>query len=284
MTSVERQSRLVPRPASDGPDRKIRRAHPRLDYEREQVQPLPHRQIAPQRHPCLRVSVFFFDISSSFVRRLHVSLQTDDAEAALALHPPTVAILTSMAPSESLADESRAPLDVLLENHRVFLRYLERRVGDRDLAEDILQDAFIKVMERPAQAPADEGLVPWFYRTLRNAAIDRFRRRDAAGRAVEAFAREIETHAAPEPEMEAEICACIGRLASTLKPEYSEALQAIDVHGTPVKAFAEQRGLSASNAGVRIFRAREALKKRLVESCGTCAEHGCVNCTCRSRC
>jgi len=42
--------------------------------------------------------------------------------------------------------------------------------------------------------------------------------------------------------------------------------------------------LSASNAGVRVFRAREALKKRLVESCGTCAEHGCQNCTCQTRC
>ena len=188
-----------------------------------------------------------------------------------------------MARSESRTDEPRAPLDVLLENHRAFLRYLERRMGDRELAEDILQDAFIKVMERPDQAPVDEGLVPWFYRTLRNAAIDRFRRREAAGRAVEAFAREFETRAAPEPEIEAEICACIGRLASTLKTEYAEALQAIDVQGTPVKAFAAQRGLSVGNAGVRVFRARDALKKRLIESCGTCAEHGCQNCTCQTR-
>jgi RNA polymerase sigma-70 factor (ECF subfamily) len=188
-----------------------------------------------------------------------------------------------VASSESVADESLAPLDVLLENHRAFLRYLERRVGDRELAEDILQDAFIKVMDRPDQAPTDEGLVPWFYRTLRNAAVDRFRRHEAAGRVIEAFARELETHVAPEPEIEGEICACIGRLATTLKAEYAEALQAIDVQGTPVKAFAEERGLSASNAGVRVFRAREALKKRVIESCGSCAEHGCLNCTCRSR-
>ena len=84
--------------------------------------------------------------------------------------------------------------------------------------------------------------------------------------------------------MEAEICTCVSRLATTLKPEYAAALQAIDVQGTPVKAFAEQQGLSASNAGVRVFRAREALKKRVAESCGTCAEHGCRNCTCQTGC
>ena len=86
----------------------------------------------------------------------------------------------------------------------------------------------------------------------------------------------------PEPEIEAEICACITRLAATLKPEYAEALDAIDVQGTPVKTFAVERGLTPGNAGVRVFRAREALKKRLVESCGTCAEHGCRDCTCQA--
>jgi RNA polymerase sigma factor (sigma-70 family) len=184
--------------------------------------------------------------------------------------------------AESTDHETPAPLAILLENHRAFLKFLERRVGDATLAEDILQDAFAKVMDRPGQAPAHEGVVPWFYRTLRNAAIDQFRRRSTAGRAVEAFARELETHTTPEPELEGEICACVGRLAITLKPEYAEALQAIDVEGTSVKAFAEQRGLTAGNAGVRVFRAREALKKRVTESCGTCAEHGCRNCTCQT--
>ena len=174
-----------------------------------------------------------------------------------------------------------APVETLLENHRAFLRYLERRVGDRALAEDILQDAFAKVVARPEQAPIDEAIVPWFYRTLRNAAVDRFRRRGAADRAYEAFARELETHETPSADMETEICACVSRLAATLKPEYAEALQAIEVTGTPVKAYAEQKGLSSSNAAVRVFRAREALKKRVMESCGTCAEHGCVNCTCK---
>lgn len=82
--------------------------------------------------------------------------------------------------------------------------------------------------------------------------------------------------------MATEICACVSRLAATLKPEYAEALQAIDVQGTPVRAFAQDHGLSANNASVRVFWAREALKKRVTESCGVCAEHGCMNCTCHS--
>jgi RNA polymerase sigma-70 factor (ECF subfamily) len=181
------------------------------------------------------------------------------------------------------AAETEAPVATLLENHRAFLRYLERRVGDRALAEDILQDAFAKVVARPDQAPDEEAVVPWFYRTLRNAAVDQFRRRGAAERAYQAFARELETHETPSEDMEAEICGCVSRLAATLKPEYAEALTTIEVAGTPVKDFAEQKGLSASNAAVRVFRARAALRKRVSESCGTCAEHGCLNCTCKQR-
>jgi RNA polymerase sigma factor (sigma-70 family) len=175
----------------------------------------------------------------------------------------------------------RGPLPVLLEQHRAFLSYLTRRVGDPVLAEDVLQDAFARVLARPDQAPAGEALVPWFYRTLRNAAIDRFRRQDSANRALEAFARELETAETVTPDTRNAVCQCVGRLAASLKPEYAEALQMIEIDGTPVKRYAERKGLSAGTAAVRVFRAREALKKRVAQSCGVCAEHGCVDCTCR---
>ena len=187
-----------------------------------------------------------------------------------------------MAPGPDGPDDTPAPVATLLENQRAFLAYLTRRVGDRQLAEDILQDAFAKALQRTDEVPADEGVVPWFYRLLRNATIDQFRRRGAASRGLEAFAREIDLRVSPEPELGAEICACVTRLAATLKPEYAEALKVIDIDGIPVKAYAGQRGLSPGNAGVRVFRAREALKKRVVESCGVCAEHGCRNCTCQA--
>lgn len=187
--------------------------------------------------------------------------------------------------SESMAADSISAdvVAVLLENHRAFLRFLEYRVGDRDIAEDILQDAFAKLLAKPAAAPESEAVVPWFYRLLRNAVIDRYRRAGTAAKALESFARELEqSEVAPPPDVESEICACVSRLAATLKPEYAEAIQEIDVGGLSVKSFAENHGLSSSNAGVRVFRARDALKKRVTESCGTCAEHGCLNCTCGS--
>lgn len=172
-------------------------------------------------------------------------------------------------------------VNILLENHRAFLRYLESKVGDRALAEDILQDAFARNLDRMSSL-SEEAIVPWFYRTLRNAVIDQYRRRGAATRALEAFAREVESQTFAAPEVAAEICACVNRLAATLKSEYADVLAAVDVGGIPLKTYAERQHISANNAGVRIFRAREALRKRVFQSCGTCAEHGCLDCTCGS--
>ena len=56
--------------------------------------------------------------------------------------------------------EDQAPISTLLENHRAFLKYLERHVGDRALAEDTCKVRLPKVVARPEQAPADGAIVP----------------------------------------------------------------------------------------------------------------------------
>jgi RNA polymerase sigma-70 factor (ECF subfamily) len=65
-----------------------------------------------------------------------------------------------------------------------------------------------------------------------------------------------------------------------LKPEFEHAIRRIDVEGTPVRDFAAEAGITANNASVRVFRAREELRKQVKTSCGTCAEHGCLECSC----
>src|SRR6185503_3369129 len=96
--------------------------------------------------------------------------------------------------TEETADR---PLDddvakILVANHREFLRFLERRVGRRDVAEDILQNAFARGLDKLETLRDGEAVVPWFYRTLRNATVDYFRRSKSADRALAQFAEEIE--------------------------------------------------------------------------------------------
>ena len=172
--------------------------------------------------------------------------------------------------------------DLLVANHREFLAFVERRIGNRALAEEILQDAFVRSLDRGDEIR--DSVVGWFYRVLRNAVIDRQRRQAVADRRLDQFAAELESSSDGGEELAGVVCRCVGQLADTLKPEYAEALRRIEVEGVAVKDYADAAGISASNAGVRIFRARDALRKQVARSCGTCADHGCLDCTCDMSC
>jgi RNA polymerase sigma-70 factor (ECF subfamily) len=170
----------------------------------------------------------------------------------------------------------------LVSNHREFLAFLQKRVGDRALAEDILQEAFVRGLDKLGTLEKDESATAWFYRILRNAVTDHHRRRAAADRKLEAFASELEEHVDAAGEIRGAVCQCVGTLAATLKPEYAEALRRVEVDGIAVKEYATEAGITSNNAAVRVFRARESLRKQIARSCGTCADHGCLDCTCES--
>ena len=170
-------------------------------------------------------------------------------------------------------------LSVMTENRRAFLSFLERRVGHRELAEDVLQEAFARGLDR-VPLGGEETILAWFYRVLRNAVIDHYRRQGATGRALGALARELTEEAEPSPDERDAVCRCVTRLSETLKPEYALALRRVEVDGISVQEYAQESGITANNAGVRLFRARQTLRKRVVHWCGSCAERGCVDCSC----
>jgi RNA polymerase sigma factor (sigma-70 family) len=187
-------------------------------------------------------------------------------------------------PGREPADEPALPsrdelVAALAENRREFLAFLERRVGHREVAEDVLQEAFVRTLDK-LPGGEDDSAVAWFYRVLRNAVIDHYRRGGASDRALSALARELETEAEPDIDERNAVCHCVSRLSETLKSEYAAALRRIDVDGVSVNDYAAEAGITPNNARVRVFRARQALRKRVVHWCGSCAERGCIDCTC----
>ncbi|MBL0697334.1 RNA polymerase sigma factor [Comamonas sp. JC664] len=177
-------------------------------------------------------------------------------------------------------DLSDEVVRALVDNHRQFLGFLERRVGSRAIAEELLQTAFVKTLEKGGALQDGEGAVTWFYRLLRNALVDHYRRSAAEGRALEREAREVEATTV-DVELKQAVCACVGGLLPTLKPEYADILRQVDLEERGVPEVAREAGITANNAGVRLHRARQALKKQLERSCGTCASHGCLDCSCK---
>lgn len=168
----------------------------------------------------------------------------------------------------------------LLASHRELLAFVEKRVGDRSLAEDLLQDAFVRGLDRAAALGDEESALRWFRRVLANAAIDHARRKATATGALEGLARELDAGGEASSEASRTVCRCVGDLADTLSPEYAAALHRIEIDGVSVKDFAAEAGITSANAAQRVLRARQALRERVVRACRTCAQHGCVDCTC----
>ena len=167
----------------------------------------------------------------------------------------------------------------ILSSRQKFLDYVRRRVADPELAEDILQDSLVRAVEAAPSLRDEARLAPWFRSILQNAIVDAYRRRGVERKHVgEAELEELPA----ESEEDAVICACFQALVPTLKPEYAELIQTLDLGREAPEATAKRLGITPNNLKVRRHRARQALRQRLEETCRACAEHHCLNCTCHS--
>lgn len=171
-----------------------------------------------------------------------------------------------------------APLDTLLAHRARFLSFVRARVGEREAAEDLLHQAFTKVIEHPADVPAGRE-VPWFYRVLRNAVIDRHRRGDVERRQQAGWEKDPTRE--PDSAPKGRLCRCTLRALASLKPQYTQIIEAVDLHGRSVVDLAKAEGLTTTNAYVRLHRARRLLGERLRAICRSCADSACVDCHCK---
>jgi len=165
----------------------------------------------------------------------------------------------------------------LVAAHREFLKFLEARLPSRAVAEEVLQSAYARTLEKGGAIRDAESAVAWFYRLLRNALTDYYRQRGTEARALE---RQAEEGVPPEQELQTAVCACMKTLLPNLKSEYAELLQRADLEERPIAEIAAELDITTNNATVRLHRARQALKRELERSCGTCAAHGCLDCSC----
>jgi RNA polymerase sigma-70 factor (ECF subfamily) len=164
----------------------------------------------------------------------------------------------------------------LVSGHERFLRFLLPRVGSRESAEDVLQAAYVKALERGGGIRKGESAVAWFFQLLRNAVLDHHRRRGVEVRATISKGKSS-PRVGGDSDLERAVCQCVKDIIPTLKAEYAEILQKVEMQGAAVTDVAKSERITANNAMVRLHRARKALHGRLVETCGTCTEHGCLD-------
>jgi RNA polymerase sigma-70 factor, ECF subfamily len=148
--------------------------------------------------------------------------------------------------------------------HNGLLGFIRRRVGATDLAEDILQDVFIKAHSRLDTLVNTDRIKSWLYRIARNTIIDYHRTRKDA----EPLPDEIEQQ--PEHNTEEiwrELGSCVLPMIEKLPEGYREAILLSDIDDLPLKEVAQRLNLSLPGAKSRVQRGREKLKNLFLDCC-----------------
>lgn len=171
------------------------------------------------------------------------------------------------------------PVEETLLRHRArLLGFIRSKIADPDLAEDILQEGLLRAVRSAGELREEEKLLPWFYRVLNNAIIDIYRRKGTESEYLTAYGQNellLET-----PENDAAICECFRNVLPSLKPEYSQVIETLELGSVEPETLALQLHISPNNLKVRRHRARQALRQLIDQTCRVCAVHGCLDCTC----
>ena len=154
--------------------------------------------------------------------------------------------------------------------HSALLGFIRSRVNEPDVADDILQDVFIKVHAKIDSLKDNKRLKPWIYQITRNAIVDYYRTRKPHVELPESLV-------APEHDetevIRQEIESCIMPLIEGLPEHYRTAMILSEINGLSQKAVAEKLNLSLSGAKSRIQRGRYMLKNTLDKCCDFEIDH-----------
>jgi RNA polymerase sigma-70 factor, ECF subfamily len=148
--------------------------------------------------------------------------------------------------------------------HNQMLGFIRRRVGAADLAEDILQDVFVKAHSRLDTLANTERIQSWLYQIARNTIIDYHRARKNTESLSDEMAHQSENN---NDEEWSKLGKCVLPMIERLPQRYREAILLSEIDGLPLKEVAERLNLSLSGTKSRVQRGRERLKRLFLDCC-----------------
>lgn len=159
--------------------------------------------------------------------------------------------------------------------HAKLRAFVRSSVHDDIVADDILQNVFLKMHTRLISLNDETKLKSWLYKITRNAIIDHFRLKKATT-TIE-IPRQL-----PQPDSEddlgekttQQLSECLWPMIQQLPEYYREAVILSELQGLKQKEVAQIQDISVSGAKSRVQRGRAILKDMLAECCRLEFDHG----------
>ncbi len=173
--------------------------------------------------------------------------------------------------------QERAYRELVRRYERPIFSLLYRMVRDRELAEDLSQETFVKALNAIESYRPEYKFSSWLFKIANNAAIDHLRRRE-----LDTLSLEGSPHAVTPDAMEAtalqigdraenpldiveakELGGEIERAIALLRPEYRACILLRHVDGRAYEEIAEMLDLPLGTVKTYIHRARNELRRSL---------------------
>lgn len=148
--------------------------------------------------------------------------------------------------------------------------FVGRRVRSAADADDITQDALVRIHAGLPDLQDSDRMGPWMTRIARNAITDHYRRRSSQARRADAaaddptFLRTIEADANGTAEL---LSTCILPFIDLLDEPYREALRLTEIDGLSQREAADKLGISHSGMKSRVQRGRAKLRSSVEQCC-----------------
>jgi RNA polymerase sigma-70 factor, ECF subfamily len=173
-------------------------------------------------------------------------------------------------------DGDRGSFDELVRRHYALgFNTAFRMLGDRDLAADAIQAAFVRAYKAIGRFRQDATFATWLYRIVTNVCLDRLRQLEKTAQSLtlpdddgDGALEEMEVadrrggpvEGAERKERQALVHEALQRLA----PEHRAVLVLYDLHGSSYEEIAAALDVPLGTVKSRLNRARHALKEKLM--------------------
>lgn len=152
--------------------------------------------------------------------------------------------------------------------HEAELRgYLLHRLSDPHLADDLVQEVFLKAMRYGNGFCVLDNPRAWLFQVARNTLVDRLRLEKNTVPLPEDFPENLLEENHPIAPVDA-LAECLARALSGLSVQDSDILHQCDIEGVRQQAYADAHGLSLPAVKSRLLRARQRMRDYLIDNCG----------------
>jgi RNA polymerase sigma-70 factor (ECF subfamily) len=156
------------------------------------------------------------------------------------------------------------------ETIRPLYAYVSRRVGgDRSLAEDLVQEAWMRALDNWSAKGVPNEPLAWLIRVSRNILVSHFRR--IRPQQLEPAVIDLTVEDPRLAPSTPETAAVIGWGMAQLRRTHSDILEAFYFDEKSVREIADERSISERAVEGRLHRAREKLKRKLKKRLGPTA-------------